>query len=166
MLAWLLDAGSQDHRRLTVHAVAGGDAAAVVLHAPRAAEHAACLGSHREAAEHLRIALRHGDALPAAQRADVLERLSYECYLTSELVEAVDARQAAVALREAAGDRRRVGIGQRWLSRFLWYLGRNAEAQRLAAAAVDTLQPLGPSGDLAMAYSNRVSADDAQRDDR
>lgn len=155
VLAWLLAAGSQDHRRLSVHAAACGDAPTVVVHAPRAAEHAACLGSHREAAEHLRIARRFCDALPAVERADLLERLSYECYLTSELSEAVDARQAAIALREAAGDPRRVGIGKRWLSRFVWYLGQNAEAQQLAVAAVEQLQPLGPSADLAMAYSNR-----------
>ena len=154
VLVWLLGAGIQDHRRLALHAVASGDAAAVVLHAPRAAEQAAGLGSHREAAQHLRAALRHSDAMPAAQRVEVLERLSYECYLTSELVEARDTQQAAVALHEVAGNRRGVGVGQRWLSRFSWYLGRNAEAQRLAAAAVDTLEPLGSGGDLAMAYSN------------
>jgi DNA-binding CsgD family transcriptional regulator/tetratricopeptide (TPR) repeat protein len=154
VLARLVASGSRDHRRLAHHAVACGDDAAVLLHAPRAADQAARLGSHREAAEHLRTALQHGDTMPAAARVDVLERLSYECYLISKLVEAVESQRAAVTLREAAGDRRGVGVGQRWLSRYSWYLGVHAEAQRLAEAAVATLEPLGSSGDLAMAYSN------------
>ncbi len=150
----LVAGGSQDDRRLALHAVASGNAAAVVMHAPRAAELAAGLGSHREAAEHLRTALRYTEAMPPVQRAEVLERLSYECYLTAKQLEALDARRAAVALHEATGNRRGVGVGQRWLSRFSWYLGRNAEAHRYAAAAVDSLEPLGSSADLAMAYSN------------
>jgi hypothetical protein len=43
---------------------------------------------------------------------------------------------------------------QRWLSRYFWYLGRHDDAHRFAAAAVDALEPFGPGGDLAMAYSD------------
>ncbi len=53
----LLAGGATDDRRLAHHADNGGYPAAVVRHAPRAAEHAARLGSHREAAEHFRTAL-------------------------------------------------------------------------------------------------------------
>ena len=154
VLARLVAAGSRDHRRLALHAVACGDAAAVIRHAPRAAELAARLGSHREAAEHLRTALAHVDAVVGADRADLLERLSYECYLTSEPAEALEARRGAVALHESAGDTRRLGVGQRWLSRLSWFLGLNADAESYAIAAVATLEPLGSSADLAMAYSN------------
>ena len=154
VLAELTIAGSTDHRRLALHAVGCADAEAVVRHAPRAAELAARLGSHREAAEHLRTALRHGDALDPAVRADLLERLSYECYLTDQLSEALEARRAAVALQAAAGDARRLGIGQRWLSRLSYFLGRSADAENYALAAVGTLEPLGPGADLAMAHSN------------
>ena len=154
VLARLVDAGCRDHRRLALHAVACGDAAAVIRHAPRAAELAARLGSHREAVEHLRTALAHGDVVADADRADLLERLSYECYLTSEPAEALEARRRAVALHQAAGDIRRVGVGQRWLSRLSWFLGLNADAETYAIAAVATLEPLGSNADLAMAYSN------------
>jgi DNA-binding CsgD family transcriptional regulator/tetratricopeptide (TPR) repeat protein len=154
VLAQLVASASRDHRRLVHHAVACGDAAAVLVHAPRAADQAARLGSHRGAAEHLRTALRYGDTLSSAARADLLERLSYECYVTSELVEAVESRRAAVTLREALGDRRGVGVGQRWLSRYSWYFGVHGEAQRLAEAAVDNLEPFGSGAELAMAYSN------------
>lgn len=150
----LTASGSQDHRRLAYHAVACGDAAAVVRSAPQAAALAARLGSHREAAQQLRTALEHSAGVGAALRADLLDRFSYECYLTSELSDAVDSRLAAIALHESDGNQRRVGVGQRWLSRYFWYLGRHEEAQRCAAAAVAALEPLGSSGDLAMAYSN------------
>ncbi len=153
VLAELVAAGSPDHRRLALHAVGCADAAAVVGHAARAAEVAGRLGSHREAAEHLRTALRHGDDLEPGDRADLLERLSFECYLTDRLAEAFEARRRAVELRESAADVRRLGVGQRWLSRLSWFLGRNPDAERYALAAVSTLEQL-PGADLAMAYSN------------
>ncbi len=154
VLVQLTTAGSKDHRRLAQHAVASADSAAVIVHAPRAALQAARLGSHREAAEHLRTVLRHGATLAAADRADLLERLCYECYLTSQPAEALDARRRALALHEEAGDTRRIGVDQRWISRLCWLLGRTADAERFAADAVATLQPLGAGSDLAMAYSN------------
>jgi DNA-binding CsgD family transcriptional regulator/tetratricopeptide (TPR) repeat protein len=153
-LARLVIGGSTVHSQLAFHAVASADPDAVVRHAPRAAEQASRLGSHRQAAEHLRDALQYGGSLGPSGRADLLERLSYECYLTSEPVEAFDARAQAVALHESAGDTRRLGAGQRWLSRLAWFLGRSADAERYAFAAVGTLEPLGRSADLAMAYSN------------
>lgn len=154
VLARLVAAGSQDHHRLAQHAIGCADASAVVAHAPLAAELASRLGSHREAAAHLRTALRHGDALDSVGRADLLDRLSYECYLTSQLAEAFEARRGAVALHEAAADARALGVGQRWLSRLSWFLGRHEDAERYALAAVATLEPLGSGPELAMAYSN------------
>ena len=98
--------------------------------------------------------MRRGAAGDPADRADLLERLSYECYLTDQMADALDARRAAVARHEATGDHRRLGVGQRWLSRLSWFLGRNGDAERFALAAVGTLEPLGPGADLAMACSN------------
>jgi DNA-binding CsgD family transcriptional regulator/tetratricopeptide (TPR) repeat protein len=154
VLARLEAGGSTDPGQLAHHAVASSDTAAVVRYAPLAADQASRLGSHREAAEHLRTALQHGESLDRTIRADLLERLSYESYLTSEPVEAFATRLEAVTLHETAGDTRRVGAGQRWLSRLAWFLGRSDDAEQYAVAAVATLEPLGRSTDLAMAYSN------------
>ncbi|HEY9350432.1 MAG TPA: AAA family ATPase, partial [Acidothermales bacterium] len=79
---YLVAHGVSDHRRLAYHAQGCGDAAAVAEHAPKAAEEAARLGSHREAAAHYRAALRHGLTSDESTRAQLLEALSYECYLT------------------------------------------------------------------------------------
>jgi len=141
-----------DDRRLAHHAAGSGDAPGVLAHAPAAARRAARLGAHLEAAEHLRLALRFaGDD---EGRASLLTALSYECYLTDQLVEARETRAAALELAERAGDRTALGGHQRWLSRLSWFLGRNADAAQLAAQAVATLEPLGDGHELAMAYSN------------
>ena len=161
--AQLTARGSHDHRRLAHHAAGSGDRAAVVRHAPLAAARAARLGAHREAAEQFQLALRYHEP-PDRQRAALLERLSYECYLTDQLTRARDSWLEALAIHEQERDARSVGTAQRWLSRLSWVLGQNADSERYAAAAVSTLEPLEPGPELAMAYSNlaqlRMLADD------
>jgi DNA-binding CsgD family transcriptional regulator/tetratricopeptide (TPR) repeat protein len=152
-LAVLRTHGSVDDRRLAYHAAASGDRDATVVHAPRAAARAARLGAHREAAEQYRLALRATEP-SAAGRVRLLEALSYECYLTDQPNEALTARQQALELFLLQGDLAAVGSTQRWLSRVSWYLGRGDDADRYAAQAVATLEPLGESAELAMAYSN------------
>jgi DNA-binding CsgD family transcriptional regulator/tetratricopeptide (TPR) repeat protein len=146
--------GGYDDRRLAHHAAESGNAEAVVAHAPSAAARAARLGAHLEAAEHLRLALRFiGDG--DERRAAVLTALSYECYLTDQLLEAHATRCAAMELAAADGDPILLGAHQRWLSRLSWFLGRNADSEQFAARAVATLEPLGDGHELAMAYSNQ-----------
>ena len=55
------------------------------------------LRAHREAAAQFARALRYAADLPAARRAALLEAYSYECYLTDQPTEAIEARQAALA---------------------------------------------------------------------
>ena len=125
----------------------------VTRHAPLAAERAARLGAHREAAEQFQLALRYHE-MPDRQRAGLLEQLSYECYLTDQLSRARDSWREALAIYEQQRDPRAIGTAQRWLSRLSWMLVQNADSERYAAAAVGTLEPLGPGPELAMAYSN------------
>ncbi|HXZ77766.1 MAG TPA: AAA family ATPase [Streptosporangiaceae bacterium] len=152
-LAQLLEQGSVDHRRLAHHAAGCGDREAVAGHAPLAAARAARLGAHREAAEHLQLALRYHET-PDRERAGLLDQLSYECYLTDQIARARDSGLAALAIYEQEQDARSIGTSQRWLSRLTWFFGQNADSERYAAAAVTTLEQLGPGPGLAMAYSN------------
>jgi DNA-binding CsgD family transcriptional regulator/Tfp pilus assembly protein PilF len=152
-LAQLLARGSPDDRRLAHHAAGAGDRAAVVRHAPRAAARAARLGAHREADGQLQLALGYYQA-PDRQRAGLLDRLSYECYLTDQLARARACALESLVIYEREQDSRATGAAQRWLSRLSWFLGQNEDSERYAVAAVATLEPLGPSRDLAMAYSN------------
>jgi DNA-binding CsgD family transcriptional regulator/tetratricopeptide (TPR) repeat protein len=150
----LTQTGVVDHRRLAYHAEESARSAAVAAHAPLAARRAARLGAHREAATHYRAALRHGARLPDSVRADLLEALSYECYLTDQLSEALDARTMALDLRRDDGDPRLIGADLRWLSRLSWFNGNNRDADRYGKEAVAFLEPLGVGPELAMAYSN------------
>jgi DNA-binding CsgD family transcriptional regulator/tetratricopeptide (TPR) repeat protein len=144
-LAALAAAANPDLARLAHHAEAAGDVEAVLRYAPAAGERAAKLGSHREAAAQFARALRYD------QRAELLERLSYECYLTDRIEDAIDARRAALALHR---DPLRQGDAHRWLSRLAWFSGDNTTAEREAWLAVELLERLEPGPELAMAYSN------------
>ncbi len=140
--------------RLVHHAALAGDQAAVLQFAPIAAQQAAQQGAHREAASHYQTALRYAEALPPAQRAELLEGRAYECYLTNQLEDAVQAQDDALALWRAQGNGERVGGSLRWLSRLHWFLGDNTVAERYASEAIALLQAHPAGRELAMAYSN------------
>ncbi|MFC0532333.1 ATP-binding protein [Phytohabitans kaempferiae] len=154
-----LEGRDVDLARLVHHAREAGDVEAVLRYAPEAARLAAAVAAHREAVEHYRAVLRHADRLPGAIHAELLEGYSVECYLSGLSVEAVSARHAAVGLRERLGDREQVGAGLRWLSRLHWWDGNRHEAEAAAARAIAVLETLGPSHELAMAYSNQAQLD-------
>ena len=148
-----------DLARLVHHAREAGDVEAVLRYAPEAARQAAAVAAHREAVGHYRAVLAHDERIPAAARAELLEGYSVEAYLSGLSGEAVSARQAAVDLREAAGDREQLGEALRWLSRLHWWDGNRREAEAAAARAVAVLEPLPPGHQLAMAYSNQAQLD-------
>lgn len=157
-------AGAPEPSRLVHHAAGAGDTAAVLAHAPVAAERAAAAGAHREAAAHWGAALEAAGA-EGVGVAGMLERRAYECYLTGQIDAALEARREALRRHRAAGDRLREGDQLRWISRLSWFAGRNADAEQAAAEAVLVLESLPPGRELAMALSNvaqlRMLADDA-----
>jgi predicted ATPase/DNA-binding CsgD family transcriptional regulator len=140
--------------RLVHHADRAGDSAAVLRFAPVAADEALSVGAHRQVAAHLATALGHAATLNDEARALLLDRLSYECYLTGQITEALSARESSYALWRAAGNRHKEGDALRWLSRLAWFTTNKAAADRYAAMAVATLEPLAPGRELAWAYSN------------
>ncbi len=140
--------------RLVHHADRAGDAAAVLRLGPVAAEQAAAVGAHREAASLYGRVLGQAGALPPRERVALLERHAYECYLTNEIAAAIDARRAALAVWRAAGERLREGDTLRWLSRLTWFAGDRAAAERHAAEALAVLEAFPGTRELAMAYSN------------
>jgi DNA-binding CsgD family transcriptional regulator len=140
--------------RLVHHADRAGDSSAVLRFAPMAADEALALGAHRQVAAHLATALRHAAALSGEERALLLDGLSYECYLTGQITEAMSAREASLKLWKAAGNRHKEGDCLRWLSRLAWFTTNKAATDRYAAMAVAILEPLPPGRELAWAYSN------------
>ena len=142
--------------QLVHHASGSGSSADVLLHAPLAGAEASAVGAHREAASYYRIAVEHAGDLPLEARAGLFEKLAFEYYVTDQIESAIDAYKNALAGWRVRADALKVGDVQRWLSRMSWHLGRKDEAERYADQAIETLQPLPPSAELAMAYSNRA----------
>jgi DNA-binding CsgD family transcriptional regulator/tetratricopeptide (TPR) repeat protein len=145
-------AGNPDPARLAHHAEAAGDGEAVLRHAPVAAKRASAVGAHRESAAQYSRALRFADAVPADQRADLLEARAYECYLTDQLETAIDAQQSALLRRREAGDALKEGDALRSLARLLGFVGRTYEAADACREAMAILEQLPPGRELAMAY--------------
>jgi DNA-binding CsgD family transcriptional regulator/tetratricopeptide (TPR) repeat protein len=151
----LVDRGESSLARLAHHATGSRETEGILLFLPLAAVEAASAGAHREAAAHLRNVLPYAANAPDVERAELFESLSYECYFIDGLEEALAHRLEATAIWRRLGDRRREGDNLRWQSRLNWFLGRNAEARRRAAEAIDILQQEPPGRELAMACSNQ-----------
>jgi len=157
VLQALLSRGAESQlARVVHHAAKSGNAAAVVAYAPIAARQAAALHAHRESASHYKTALQFGDLLSAEAKADLLERSSYECYVTGQISDAWDARKQALQLWQQLDNKVRQGDSLRWMSRFAWYLGRKEEAETCGNEAIKVLEALPVSPELAWAYSNRA----------
>jgi class 3 adenylate cyclase/tetratricopeptide (TPR) repeat protein len=149
--------GTPDVERLAHHADAAGDGPAVLRYAPAAAERAVALGAHREAAAQYGRALKFADSLPRRELAELLKKRSYECYLTDQADEALDALRRAIACFRDLGDARGEGDSLRRLANILWCPGRPAEAGETIQQALAVLEPLEPGPELAMAYATMAS---------
>ena len=145
--------------RLAHHAAGARNAAAVLQFAPLAAMQAASVGSHREAIALYEAALLYAQEIAPDERARLYERLSYECYLTGQHERGIEARGPALEVWRASGARMREGDALQWLSRMSWFIERRADANRYAAEAVATLEPLPHGPELARAYSNCAQLD-------
>jgi class 3 adenylate cyclase/tetratricopeptide (TPR) repeat protein len=89
------------------------------------------------------------------RRAEMLVAAAQQRYLLGEINVATTLQEEAIALYEAVGAERSALDARRWLGRFRWLLGDPNEAERQIDLAIDGLERLGPSPELAMAYSFR-----------
>src|SRR4051812_26830727 len=128
LLLGLLDDSGADDATLAHHAQGAGEAEVFLRHARRAANRAAALGAHREAAAHMTAVLESNQEESPRDRADLLDRLSFERYLTGNEVAAIAAREEALQCWREVGDVRHTGDSLRWLSRLYWYTAREADA--------------------------------------
>jgi DNA-binding CsgD family transcriptional regulator len=144
----------QDFARIAHHAEAAGDGDAVLRYAVAAGDQASAWGAHREAAAQYARALRFADRLPSERRAELLERRSYECYLTDAISDAIQAGRAALAEHRTRGDLVREGDAHRRLSRLAWHAGDNHTVETEGRLAIEQLEQRPEGRELAMAYSN------------
>ena len=159
--ARILDAlrasGGDDDARMAFHAEGAGDGPAVLRYAPAAAQRAAELGAHREAAAQYERALRFPGETGAAAAARLYDAFGYEASLLDRMQDAVGARERALALWRQVGDQRREGDTLRWLACALNAASRGSEGRAAAGTAITLLEPLGPGPELASAYSSLAS---------
>jgi DNA-binding CsgD family transcriptional regulator/tetratricopeptide (TPR) repeat protein len=149
--------GGDDDARMAFHAEGAGDGPAVLRYAHAAAVRAAELGAHREAAAQYERALRFPEGADAAVAARLYDAFGYEASLLDRMQEAIGARERALALWGQEGDQRREGDTLRWLACALNSASRGSEGRAAAVAAIAMLEPLGPSPELASAYSSLAS---------
>jgi len=83
---------------------------------------------------------------------DLHLRLADAAFQASDLTRALHAADEAHRIFQSAGDNHGSGSVLRRLSRYRWDLGETQTANKLAAEAVQLLEPLGVSGELAAAY--------------
>jgi DNA-binding CsgD family transcriptional regulator len=143
--------GRRDLARLAHHAEAAGDAEAVLELAPAAAGRAAAVGAHREAAAQYARALRHARALPAAERAELLKRHSFECYVTTQAEDALASSLEAVEAYRTVGDLQGQAEALGWVARVRLSMGFGRESADAAREAVSLLEQLPVGHELARA---------------
>ena len=153
-----------DLSRLAYHAEEAGDAVAVLRYAPAAGRAAAAASSHREAAVQYARALRYADELAVAERADLFDAYAEEALVTGLYEESVDARSTALALYRELGDELRVGDTLARLTNAYTRLGRNDEAESASREAIEVLERLPSSRELAWAYAVQAYARMLSRD--
>ncbi len=138
------------------HAVSAAQRDAILELAPMAAERAARLHAHREAARFYEVALEWAPVERAGLRADMLGGLAREAYLCGRLADALVAADAAVAVWEQLGDRLKAGEALYWKSRLSMFAGRRSDAEESSRLALALLSQLLPGRELAMAYNNQA----------
>lgn len=141
--------------RIVHHAEQVNDLDVLAEYAIRAARRAAGAGARLQAFAHYRRAADFCDGMEPAEAASLHEELAEIAYVTDHLAEALAAAGVALAGYRELGDVPSEGRTLRLLSRLQWVNGEGKLAREYGAAAVAVLEPLGPSTELAMAYSNR-----------
>lgn len=144
-----------DPARLAHHAQHAGDSAALLRHAPVAAQRAIAVNAHREGLAHLRSVLPHIDALPVAEQAALLDRFGQQALVTGVAEEGLPALRRSLRIWEELGATAQVGENLRFTSRFAWWSGQPEVARTAAARSVEVLETLPASSGLAWALAHR-----------
>lgn len=156
LLDALVAAGTSSTARLAHHAALAGEAQAVRAYAPAAAAEARSRGASREAAHHLRNALRLGEA-SVEDRIRWLEAYALDSANVDWHDEALAAREELDTLYRARGNVAAQGVNLSGLALLHVRMMRNAQADAAVGRAIELLERLPPGADLAAAYGVKAS---------
>lgn len=148
-----LDRAEASPARRLHHAISSGDSRRILELAPIAAEQAARLGAHGEAARAWQAIV---DIVGETDDPAPYERYAFELHMIGMLPEAIEWQYRAIDLHEKSGERLRLGDSLRFLSRLRYMNGERELADRAAEEAVAVLEPLGETAELAHAYDTRA----------
>jgi DNA-binding CsgD family transcriptional regulator len=131
-----------------------GDEEAALRYGAAAAERAARLGAHGQAADLYALTLRHAGGARDDQKVLWLEGHAYAVYFCGTGEAAVSSWREAITLRRALGDRLGESEDLRWLSHQLWGTGQTAAAVETAKAALQVVRDAPPCPQLAWSLVN------------
>ncbi len=136
---------------LAFHADQAGDQQAAVRYGVAAAQRAAGLGAHRQAADLYALVLRHADTAPAEQKVVWHEQHALTSYLGGLVQASVHSYRDAIALRRQLGDPLGEGDDLRRLSHVL---SRLSAARKAGRASLQLLEQCGPTPQLAWSLAH------------
>lgn len=149
--------GQQNLARLANHADGANDPQTTLKYAPLAAQQAKAANAHREATAQYARALRFANKLLAKEEATLLEAYAQECNIVGKQEEGIGARQAAVEIWREADDHLQVGKNLTLLVSMHFDIGQTAVAEQVCQEAIELLETLPPSLELAQAYQARAA---------
>ena len=153
--AWLEEHGGEERfAELARHYRDSDDQEKARRYLRIAAEQAEALNANREAYGWFTDAAA-AFADDPLHRAEMIEAAAQQRYLIGEIPAATDLQEEAIAVFESVGAEREALNARRWLCRFRWLMGDKKESERQIELAITGLERLGPSPELAMAYSFR-----------
>ena len=153
ILAELVGSGVDDDARLAHHAEGALDGPETVRYATSAGDRSAALASRREAVAQYRRALRFVSPERQLVRADLLDKLSLQLAPLDQWAAAAEVLEESIELWRAQGASLREGDALRRLSVAYYRLCRGPEVMVAVRSALEVLEPLGPSRELAWALS-------------
>jgi DNA-binding CsgD family transcriptional regulator/tetratricopeptide (TPR) repeat protein len=156
ILTALEESGSTDDAQLAFHAEGAVDAGRVLAYAPEAARRSARLGAHREAAAQYERAVRFAADAELSTRAALYEALAKEFSFVDRWPEAAAAMEQALDMWREVGDPFREGALLLMQCKVLWRLCRGDESAEAGRRAIELLEPLGSSPELARALQLRT----------
>lgn len=157
---------NRQEERIMHHAQNANASDLIVEYGPAAAKKAASVGSHAEACKLYRTVIDHYKGQDAGTMIQFYSAYAYECYLTSNIKEAIVYQEKILHIFQAQNAIVQAGDCMRFLSRLNWYDGNRKNAEHWGIKAVDVLANQPASTEKAMALSNmaqlKMLADDME----
>jgi hypothetical protein len=145
---------NSETERIIHHAKNANDYELVAHYAPLAAQQAAVIGSHTEAAKLYLTAIEYYQGDDKNILAEFYEAYAYECFLIGQLADAIIFSRKALHILKEKNDIEKIANCLRFLSWLSRFDGSKKMAESYALEAIEVLADEEPSLTKAMVHSN------------